>query len=587
MKNKTVKAAAAALLFVLILTALFGCGQRSGAKIYASSRAELMKALAEGHEKIYVGDIEFDENDLYIEIRRGVEIIGKPGGSVLRKGVFRVAAPEPECRRIKVSFENVIFDGCYDMPEGDPASFASFADMHGDRTGKNCFTLSGQLDISFSDCTFRRYCSKYGATVNLIYSANDTPIDTNVNMTVDGCLFEKNISEKGIFWFNGKSGSESDLSITDTVFSENRAFTGVVTIGNVNCDLENVTVKNNIRTSYQKNTFYVHSGGGIHIAKSGLVMKNCTVDGCGAPSGGGMCLAACSALIDGCTFTNNSADRSGGALLVESSEKTPVYITNCFISGNAAEEEGAVYVRPADQINIGSPTGIVEFSFCTFENNRSNDAERFVFHAVATEDPEGGAGRSGKIGFYACRIIDEHVTKELKDGESGNMINRAERGEPIPANIVASAANGYYAKTGQKLYAGINKIEPPKDHTALLVTLLVLLFSALAALITVTAIRRVKERKKQSPGKPEEPARKPPENSPGLTSEDALSALAEEKKLTARELDVLREYLSGKTRTQMAESLFISESTVKNHISNIFSKLGVKSKEELTKLINR
>ena len=79
MKNKTVKAAAAALLSVLILTALFGCGQRSGAKIYASSRAELMKALAEGHEKIYVGDIEFEENDLYIEIRRGVEIIGKPG----------------------------------------------------------------------------------------------------------------------------------------------------------------------------------------------------------------------------------------------------------------------------------------------------------------------------------------------------------------------------------------------------------------------------------------------------------------------------------------------------------------------------
>ena len=70
------------------------------------------------------------------------------------------------------------------------------------------------------------------------------------------------------------------------------------------------------------------------------------------------------------------------------------------------------------------------------------------------------------------------------------------------------------------------------------------------------------------------------------SDEELLKALARERSLTGRELDVLREYVSGKSRTEIGEALFISESTVKNHISNIFSKLGVKSKKELLELIS-
>ena len=65
-----------------------------------------------------------------------------------------------------------------------------------------------------------------------------------------------------------------------------------------------------------------------------------------------------------------------------------------------------------------------------------------------------------------------------------------------------------------------------------------------------------------------------------------LDVLAVEKSLTDREADVLREYVSGKNRTEISKALYISESTVKNHISNIFSKLGVKNKTELLNLLN-
>src|SRR5436190_8169822 len=45
--------------------------------------------------------------------------------------------------------------------------------------------------------------------------------------------------------------------------------------------------------------------------------------------------------------------------------------------------------------------------------------------------------------------------------------------------------------------------------------------------------------------------------------------------LTARELEVLEEIVNGKSNKEIAGSLRISEATVKSHINNILSKLGV------------
>jgi len=57
--------------------------------------------------------------------------------------------------------------------------------------------------------------------------------------------------------------------------------------------------------------------------------------------------------------------------------------------------------------------------------------------------------------------------------------------------------------------------------------------------------------------------------------------------LSARERDVLDKILEDKKRKEIAEELFITENTVKKHISNIFSKLGVSSRHELLEKINK
>jgi len=59
----------------------------------------------------------------------------------------------------------------------------------------------------------------------------------------------------------------------------------------------------------------------------------------------------------------------------------------------------------------------------------------------------------------------------------------------------------------------------------------------------------------------------------------ATTPLAE---LTQRERDVLSLLAKGLTNQAIADRLFLSEKTVRNHVSNVFSKLGVHSRREAT-----
>jgi two-component system NarL family response regulator len=52
--------------------------------------------------------------------------------------------------------------------------------------------------------------------------------------------------------------------------------------------------------------------------------------------------------------------------------------------------------------------------------------------------------------------------------------------------------------------------------------------------------------------------------------------------LTARELDVLKLIVAGKRNKEIGEELRISEATVKTHINNILSKLGVTDRTQAT-----
>jgi len=60
-----------------------------------------------------------------------------------------------------------------------------------------------------------------------------------------------------------------------------------------------------------------------------------------------------------------------------------------------------------------------------------------------------------------------------------------------------------------------------------------------------------------------------------VTGDNEKEERAKIDSLTKRESDVLEEIMKGKSNKEISSSLYITEKTVKTHVSNILSKLEV------------
>jgi DNA-binding NarL/FixJ family response regulator len=65
-----------------------------------------------------------------------------------------------------------------------------------------------------------------------------------------------------------------------------------------------------------------------------------------------------------------------------------------------------------------------------------------------------------------------------------------------------------------------------------------------------------------------------------IMSDNQEGVITSLENLTPKEVEILREVARGKSNKEIGEKLFISESTVKSHITNIFQKLNIHSRAE-------
>ncbi len=72
-----------------------------------------------------------------------------------------------------------------------------------------------------------------------------------------------------------------------------------------------------------------------------------------------------------------------------------------------------------------------------------------------------------------------------------------------------------------------------------------------------------------------------------IDKDNTLEAFFEENSISKREQEIIRLLLDGKSNKQIEEALFISYHTVKNHLYNIYQKLGIKNRYELVHMVTR
>ena len=63
-------------------------------------------------------------------------------------------------------------------------------------------------------------------------------------------------------------------------------------------------------------------------------------------------------------------------------------------------------------------------------------------------------------------------------------------------------------------------------------------------------------------------------------------ALGRQRGLTTREVEVMQMLCKGRSKAYIAETLFVTENTVKGHAKRLYTKLDVPSKKELQQLVD-
>jgi PAS domain S-box-containing protein len=71
----------------------------------------------------------------------------------------------------------------------------------------------------------------------------------------------------------------------------------------------------------------------------------------------------------------------------------------------------------------------------------------------------------------------------------------------------------------------------------------------------------------------------------GLRVEPTAPALPAMESLSARELEIVSGLLAGERVPMIAERMFLSQSTVRNHLTSVYRKQGVRSQQELLRLL--
>lgn len=312
------------------------------------------------------------------------------------------------------------------------------------------FRMENDGTLAFAFCSFSDNRAGYSAGVG--------SVDGDIQMTVNGCLFDNNTSlVTGILNALG----EPKIVVDNSTFTKNE--------GKEICLMYIFEGSFSVHNSQ----FYENRGRRIvcTIRKTNLFFENCTFSN-HSLAGGAMIVAVRSQLtITGCFFRNNSQINDAG--VVSAQHQSIVNVTSSvFISTRASNggvfhllTDSALFLQNSRFVNNSGFDGGVAFlakssvsaSNCTFINCTS-DCNGGVFTGLSSSDIFVGDSTfmSNKAVFGGCFSVKDHSTIEIQRSffdnnaaRQGGVLRTKYSGNVTLENCIISGNSGavYISKT--------------------------------------------------------------------------------------------------------------------------------------------
>ncbi len=576
-----------------------------------------------------------------IELDKSLTIKSAKGKAVFTNSSFLLKGSKVSDSELQCRFEDIIFDGGTDTQSlvgvdfDYPWSEATQSNTwNAPMKAQQAFAFSGNVDAGFQGCSFRNYMHEYGPVIDIRYgdyTDNAYLLDLfgdysgcTIDLLFKDCHIENNAAfyDGGAIYIEGNKNV--NLRAENCVFSGNqsgcgefRRGGGVIYASGATLNFYQCRLENN-----QANHVYVgtplpendtNKGGALLLEGSELTLIDCTVKDNRASVGGALSFTNSMGDLDGCVFTKNRAEAFatnpyevygpwsnmalGGAIYVEGNNGTTVALTNCEIRDNsAATAYGGIYGFYTPSVDPSTGTYYMKMSLCTYEGNTSDTSYDYSQEEIYPwASHPGDSFANPHLSLLGCYITDDSFIKDFPRNETPHEENgynylaapgtEAEAGEMrIPAEATEKLLAGRYGEKLKNIHVGSNYSPSLYRDSPITPELILSLGGAVLLLVVVVVLLFLWRRKKvtvpeEAPA-PEKPlivmTRYTPEQ-----IESVITRIPETQLLTSRELEVLKELLSGKKQSEVARELGIEVSTVKDFYRKIYDKLNVPNKDGL------
>lgn len=627
----------------LLIVALFAATNSNSTSIIDSENVvkdfpSLQQAIANANENlttiIHIDSFELPSASL-MDAMRNLNIDGK---NIIIKGINEnttitsvkagtIFLQGSSDKTNRIAFENITFEQKFESTSSDKFPNSAIAISSG----------STSIDLCLKNCTFKNFANVKGSGGALQVSfSNQEKFFTNIN--IENCNFMNNSSlfSGGAIAIDAIENVNLNIKNCNFEYSMSPRGGAISLNGLKNANIKNCSFKNGSYLESSNDDF--HGGGAIRAISTPIKINSCYFNENSFENGGALFLSNCKSIVSNNTFIDNLSSIPGSnSLFVESPKNlNGLIINNSFINNLDTQSKECSFNIVEGNIQSEIKTKLYFNTFLTNQNkdNSSSDNKehfnelanlhvspyykndiftdekcaftssseavktvknRFLLtnndnFKLKTEDYEEYLSTfylntygEFYIGNNQTDQIQLEIDGKVKQYNIDDEVN-IEHEERFGFDYVENRVNGRHFESSNSLISSqkpikissVYKLNSAGGLTYIgLPILLFLIVGVLFTIFKLHKLQRVKDGDNVSNSFDVEQWSKQSVNNPVF------------KCLTTKEKEIMELVFKGTPRKEIAAKLFISESTVKNHVTKIYSKLNVKNRAELLKLLRK